>query len=100
MKPTDRYDWIEKYLRQHGTDSAPASVDVLNRYFVDDYVTATGATALVMPFGANRCVQLGRDLSAMHTLGLLRRYTSGLEGLSGMGFPRWVYSYRLAKVTT
>lgn len=70
-------------------------LDVLNRAAVDDYVEATGASVLVMPYGADKCARMGRDLAAMHKAKLLVRHASGLQGMSGMGFPRWVWSYRL-----
>ena len=70
-------------------------VDVLNRDFVDAYVSATNAKAVAVPYGADKCPQLGRDMSAMHAAGKLKRHTTGIEGLAGMGFPRWVWSYYL-----
>jgi len=72
-------------------------LDVLNRYAVDEYVEATGADFDVMPYGANKCPLMGRDLSAMarSPARLLERHRTGIEGMAGMGFPRWVWSYRL-----
>lgn len=70
-------------------------LDVLNRYAVDDYVKHTGADFQVMFYGANKCKLMGRDLSAMCKLGYLRRYACGLQGMAGMGFPRWVWSYKM-----
>lgn len=72
-------------------------LDVLNRCAVDEYAEATGAHFDVMPYGANKCPRMGRDLSAMADAGLLNRHASGISGLSGMGFPRWVWSYSLAE---
>lgn len=71
-------------------------LDVLNRYAVDRYAAATGAKTKPMMFGADKCRLMGRDLSAMHDAGLLMRHAAGIgDGLSGQGFPRWVWSYRL-----
>ncbi len=70
-------------------------VDVLNSDFVDDYLEATGAAFSPMMYGAHRCKQLGKDLAGLYKLGKLRRHTTGIEGLAGMGFPRWVYAYYL-----
>lgn len=103
MRPTDRYQWILEYLRKwqefYGTSSY--SVDILNADFVTDYVEATGTKRYsIMPYGADKCSQLGEDLSAMYRKGLLDRSTVGIDGMSGMGFPRWVYSYSLKKEAT
>lgn len=84
-----RQETLIKLLKQH------VHVDVLNQEAVDAYVRETGAPVVIMPFGANKCAQFGRDLSRMHSEGLLKRYAAGLTGMSGMGFPRWVYSYQL-----
>lgn len=70
-------------------------LDVLNRYAVDEFVEATGADCEVMPYGANKCPRMGRDLSAMAEAGLLMRHRTGIDGMGGMGFPRWVWSYQL-----
>lgn len=91
MKPSQRYDWLEQAIRQQ----PGRSVDVLNRDFVDDYAAATGAKVVISPFGANWCDRLGRDLLAMKRAGLLKRNRVGIQGMAGMGFPRWVWSYRI-----
>ncbi len=93
MKPAERYEWIERWIEARVLQRGP-SVDVLNRSFVDDYVEATGAQTKVMPYGADKCPQLGRDLAAMARKGRFRRFTPGLQGLVSEGFPRWVWSYR------
>ncbi|WOI47704.1 hypothetical protein [Acidovorax sp. BLS4] len=89
----ERYSWIEQWLAQQ---LLGYSVDVLNREFVDAYAEATGAPVQVMPYGADKCRQLGRDLSWMAAQGRLLRCRTGLCGMAGMGFPRWVWTYRLA----
>lgn len=91
MKPEDRYRWIEREIPRW------RFVDVLNRYFVDAYVEVTGAKCYPMPFGADKCPQLGRDLAYMYRVGLLTRHVTGIDGMAGMGFPRWVYTYWLPK---
>ncbi|WP_323016431.1 hypothetical protein [Castellaniella sp.] len=94
MKPSERYAWIEEYL--HGK-LVGESVDVLDKHFFDAYIEATGAKCSIMIYGADKCQQLGRDLSGMHKMGRLTRHATGLEGMAGMGFPRWVYVYRLPR---
>jgi hypothetical protein len=97
MKPFDRQAWILDWLRRRSTSTTPYYVDVLNSDFVLDYVEATGAKCAVRFFGAPGCPQLGRDLGAMHAAYLLKRHATGLSpGDAAMGFPKWVYSYRLA----
>lgn len=96
--PAERRDWILEYLRvrQEACGSTPYHVDVLNAYFVDDYVEATGAKAQAMPYGAAKCPMLGADLSALFQEGKLRRSATGIgDGLCHQGFPRWVYTYKL-----
>lgn len=94
MKPRDRLDWIESYLRERG--SAKAAVDVLDADFVAAYIEATDAKFYPQMYGAHKCPQLGRDLSLLNGSYHLRRSRIGIEGMAGMGFPRWVWSYRLA----
>lgn len=92
MKPQERYEWIEKWMRR-GTGK---TVDVLYSDFVDDYAEATGEKVVYMPFCANKCRQLGRDLSAMEKSGILSRSVTGLpSGDAAMGFPKWVFVYRI-----
>lgn len=86
-----RQETLLKLLKQFG------HIDVLNRDAVNAYAEATGAAVKMMPFGADKCPQLGRDLSRMHGAGLVERCATGLTGMAGMGFPRWVYSYHLPK---
>lgn len=94
MKPSQRFDWIEEYLKARSL-SVAASVDVLDRYFVEDYAEATGVKTSPMPYGADKCKTLGQDLSYMYRIGRLSRSTTGLWNMAGMGFPRWVYTYKL-----
>lgn len=72
-------------------------LDVLNRYAVDQYVLATNADVLVMPYGANKCRRMGQDLSEMASAGLLKRHRVGIP-MGGMGFPRWVWTYKLTDI--
>lgn len=97
MKPKQRYEWIEKELREQRKlqgDHAEGC-NVLDRYFVDGYLEATKAPFAAMPYGADKCPQLGRDLSRMYKEGILKRARCGIEGMSGMGFPKWVWIYKL-----
>ena len=72
-------------------------LDVVNQAAVNDYVDTTGAPCSVMPYGAAKCPLMGRDLAGMAEAGLLVRHRTGLQGMAGMGFPRWVWSYQLAE---
>jgi hypothetical protein len=93
MKPEQRRDWIEAFMR--GNNQARGGVDICDAAFVDAYTEATNAPYSVTMYGANKCRMLGRDLSIMAGAGVLRRSRIGLDGMAGMGFPRWVWSYRL-----
>lgn len=90
MKPRLRRDWILQHISQN---YARGGVDVMNRDFVDEYVDATKAKFQFMCWGANRCVQLGRDLALMVKLGKLERFRCGLGSNWQPGFPKWVWSY-------
>lgn len=97
MKPKERYEWISKYLKENHNES----IDILYASFVHKYSEATGAKVSVMPYGADKCPQLGHDLSTMYKLGILKRVRTGLsDGMSCMGFPKWVYTYRLENFTS
>lgn len=93
----ERLQWIIDYITKRDISrSGPYTVDVLDAYFVDDYADFADAKCTVMPFGAAKCPQLGRDLTALHKEGKLKRNPTGLWNMAGMGFPRWVYTYKLA----
>lgn len=94
MKPAERHTWIESYLVRRSISIA-YTVDVCHSDFVVDYVEATDAACVVQFFGAPKCKQLGRDLAAMFEAGKLERSATGLWNCAGMGFPRWVYVYKL-----
>jgi hypothetical protein len=89
MPERDRWQWLLEWMRCHG------AADVLNADLVWAYVEATGAKHQLLMVGAPRCRQLVADLGSMSRLGYAKRRTTGVgDGLSGQGFPRWVWSYR------
>lgn len=92
MKKEERFEWIRSYLKALGRHGA---VDILDRDFVESYQSATGAKVDYMIYGAPKCNQLGRDLAEMAKKYYLKRERVGLNGMGGMGFPRWVFSYSL-----
>lgn len=93
MKPEQRYQFIENFLKN---DGAHATVDVLHADFVNRYIRATNCKYGFTMIGAHVCKPLQRDLSAMYKLGRLRRNVSGIQGMP-WGFPKWVYVYKLPK---
>lgn len=93
MTKRERLNWIIEYMR---ASQRHRSVDVLNSEFVDDYLAATSARFYAMPYGAHKCPQLGADLATLYRERRLARWSTGIQGMSGMGFPAWVYTYRLA----
>ena len=96
MKPTDRHAWIRLYLRLR-SKSYPYGVNVLDAYFVDAYITRTGAPFRAQIIGADQCRQLGRDLAAMERRGELRRIRVGINApTAGGGWPKWVWDYKLS----
>lgn len=86
-------NFILAWFRDNGGHNARA--DILNADFVDAYAARTGAPVHLMPFGAHKCPDLSRTLTRMHFERDLERVTVGLPGDSALGFPRWIYSYRL-----
>lgn len=90
-------DWFRTYAPAGRHQLERERVDVLNRDFVDHYVEKTGASFYAMPYGAAKCPSLGSTLSRMEREGALIRHRTGLEGMGGMGFPKWVWTYRLTR---
>lgn len=112
MKPESvRLRWILRYLRERsylahqsvggggGYKAVRRAyyVDTLNAEFVDDYLDYTEAPFKCMILGAHRCDQLAADLRTLWKRGDLKRWACGVQGMSGTGFPKWVWSYYLAK---
>ena len=67
-------------------------IDILDRYFVDEFIEKTGCKFDPQPFGAHKCKYLGQTLSRMFKEGKLSRGTIGLSNMEH-GFPKWVYVY-------
>lgn len=88
----DRVDWIGRRI----IENFPRCVDILDEKFVDDYIEGTGASFKPMMFGAHKCARFNEDLSRMFKDGWLDRSRVSIS--IGMGFPNWVYSYRLSKI--
>jgi hypothetical protein len=88
----ERLDWIEDRI----AEEPGQCVDVCNTDFVQDYIDATTAPHRVRLWGAPRCIRLSAELLKMHKEGRLRRSRTGIQGMGGMGFPTWVWSYRLS----
>lgn len=96
MKKPERHIWLMNHFHHQAELSGYLeNWDVLNAYFVVDYIEATDAKFDPMPYGAAKCAMLGRDLSELAARGMLQRYRTGIEGMAGMGFPKWVWSYKL-----
>ncbi len=93
MNKAERFDWIENYLK--AKPDYDDSVNILEQKFSDMYLDATGAEFEGMFYGAHKCKQLGKDLSEMYKAGRLERARRGINGMGGMGFPKWVYVYYL-----
>lgn len=73
-------------------------VDVLNADFIDAYIEKfQPAVVHYMPYGAHKVPMVGKLLGEMYRMNMLRRNRVGLQGLSGQGFPRWVYVYDRVK---
>jgi hypothetical protein len=104
MNAAERQSWIVAYLEAKGEEyekmghSVRPEVNILDADFVEAYAVATGAKCRVQFFGAPKCPMLGRDLGALFAAKRLDRVATGLSpGDASMGFPKWVYSYRLKR---
>jgi len=82
--------WILRYVRDRGP------VDMLNTDFVVSYAEAFGAALKWQTLGAPKCRELSAALGNLHWWRWIDRFTSGIgDGYSGMGFPKWIYSYKM-----
>ena len=71
-------------------------IDVLNKAAVAKYIQHTGAAHRTMPYGADQCRIMGRDMAEMEREGLFERSRIGIgNGFCYQGFPRWVWVYNL-----
>lgn len=96
MAKADRLKWLMDYLNARGR---LYYVNTLNSDFVDEYTEETNAPHMIRIIGANTCPMLARDLATLHKQGKLDRSPGGIGGMAGMGFPTWIWQYRL-KATT
>jgi hypothetical protein len=103
MQPQERQDWIVAYIMAHSYSNTADEfrsyyVDCLHADFIDAYCEATNTEPHYMILGANKCPQAARDLRTLHELGLLHRHRTGVQSpTSGGGWPKWVWSYSIAK---
>lgn len=82
MKPSQRLDWIEGYIRDHG------KINITDKAFLDAYLAATGVT-----FTGKRCQRLHEDLVSMTHDARLKRVRKPNQGVGG-----WVYTYFIPAV--
>lgn len=88
---TEKINWVIDWIEKNKTD-----VDILNSKFVDDYVNQFNAKVEILPFGPNRCLELGKLLSWGYKNGYLNRARISIS-CKGVGFPNWIYVYSLFK---
>ena len=73
-------------------------VDVLDVEFMRSFAMRFACKAFNMNHGAPRVPLASKTLSDMLKGGLLERYVVGMNSYAGgVGYPKWVYSYSLAK---
>lgn len=90
--PAEREAFILEYLRTHG------QTDVLDSLFHDMYAKRfPGYKRNHYMIGASPVQQAMRDLKRMYKQAILKRSPIGIGNLSGMGFPKWVYTYSICK---
>lgn len=91
---SEREKWLVKRVL-----AEPGGADVCNRDFVQDYIDTTGAAHRITNYGANKCAMLGTDLARLAKQRRLSRHRTGISGMAGLGFPRWVWLYQKPKLT-
>lgn len=89
----ERHIWLLNYIDQ----ADGGHVDVLNSKLVDSYILQFGMTFRAVIYGANKCPQLGKDLSKLHRFGILDRSSIGITSSYEDGWPKWVYSYKYSE---
>jgi hypothetical protein len=72
------------------------SINILDSNFIDTFSDVTGARIEPILFGPNKCKYASTTLSKMYKEKILTRRVVGLGSNWQPGFPKWVYSYRLA----
>lgn len=91
-KQSIRMEWILQYLKERPRES----VNTLDKFFVDDYCIENEVLCMVQMFGSPKCPQLAKDLKKLYDTNKLTRFACGtFTGASSMGFPKWVWDYRL-----
>ena len=91
----DKEKFVIEYLKRE------QYVDVLDKYFMDEFADRFNCKYTYMPIGANRVPLAGKTLSTMFKKGLLDRFVVGISDYAGgQGFPKWVYCYSMAKPNT
>ena len=88
----DKENFVIEYLAKE------QFVDVLNQDFMTAFAIRFDCRVFRQTIGSPRVPLAGKTLSAMFKKGLLTRFTVGIDNYAGgVGFPKWVYSYSLAK---
>lgn len=95
-----RLVWLLWYADRFAPTPRPSDwahwefLDTLNSHLVDDYAERLHVARQFMMIGAHRCSQLAADLRELWKRGYMTRWASGVGGLAGMGFPKWIWMYK------
>jgi len=90
----EKIQWIIEYMKEP-YHFALSGVDILNADFVDAYIEKFNSKHEVTMWGANKCRDLVRVLKIGYDRGIFDRWTCGIQGMWGLGFPKWVYAYKI-----
>jgi hypothetical protein len=85
----ERREYITRYLLENH------AVDIMCGPFIDKYSKDMEVKVVIQMWGPNGCPTLARDLKKMYEEGRLKRARIGLGYNWAVGFPRWVWQYRL-----
>jgi len=92
----EKIQWIVEYIKDP-YKFAESRVDILNRDFVEEYINKFHPVYKPTMYGADKCRDLSRVLKIGYDRGIFDRKTCGVQGMWGLGFPKWVYSYNIKK---
>lgn len=91
----DKEKFVTEYLERENF------VDVLDVEFMRSFAMRFACKAFNMNHGALSVPLASKTLSDMFKKGLLERFIVGMSSYAGgVGYPKWVYSYSLAKPNT
>ena len=93
LKTFEKFLWVYEYIKKSYLN---VGVNMYNRNFTDDYEEKFKPKLVgYQPYGANTVPELSRLLAKMYKHKILFRHTTEIDGVTGLGFRNWIYSYTI-----